>query len=293
MHKATPFFSIIIPTYNHAHLIKRCLDSVLCQTYQYWEAIVVNNFSDDNTIEIVNSYVDSRVRLINFDNGGIIAASRNKGIYEAKGDWICFLDSDDWWYPNKLKICLQYVDDFDFVHHDLDIYKAKNYSKKRARGRKLSGNLVKDLIINGNAFVNSSVILKKKIVDLVGAINEDRFIVGVEDYEYWIRIIRATNRVNYIKKSLGAYWIGGNISYSIKHIEKEEILLNRYIELLNESEKSEALFRFKFNCARRFHYNKMFVNAKKSYLGSLGSNNIELKFKSIVGICACSLRFKI
>lgn len=95
MNNEFPFFSIVIPTYNHGHFIKQCLESVLNQTYTHWEIIVVNNYSEDNTVEVVESLSDKRIRLINFSNAGIIAASRNKGIELANGDWICFLDSDD------------------------------------------------------------------------------------------------------------------------------------------------------------------------------------------------------
>ena len=80
MENEKPFFSIVIPTYNHGHLIKRCLDSIVAQTYIHWEAIVVNNYSNDNTVEIVESYRDPRIRLVNNANHGIIAVSRNKGI---------------------------------------------------------------------------------------------------------------------------------------------------------------------------------------------------------------------
>lgn len=98
--------TVVIPTYNHAEFLKRALDSVVAQTYKDWEAIVVNNFSTDNTIVIVESFNDERIRLINFRNNGIIAASRNRGIEAARGKYVAFLDSDDIWYPEKLQVCL-------------------------------------------------------------------------------------------------------------------------------------------------------------------------------------------
>ncbi len=74
-----PFVSVVIPTYNHAKLLKKALDSVLAQTFKDWEAIVVNNFSTDDTVEVVNSFTDPRIKLLNFNNSGVIAASRNRG----------------------------------------------------------------------------------------------------------------------------------------------------------------------------------------------------------------------
>ena len=89
---ADPYVSIIIPTYNHAKLLKKALDSVVAQTFTKWEAIVVNNFSTDDTIEIVDAFNDSRIRIINFSNFGVIAASRNRGLRDATGGFIAFLD---------------------------------------------------------------------------------------------------------------------------------------------------------------------------------------------------------
>lgn len=293
MNNTTPFFSIVIPTYNHAHYIKRCLNSIVDQTYKNWEAIVVNNFSEDNTIEIVEGYNDPRIRLINNANGGIIAVSRNKGISEAKGDWICFLDSDDWWYPNKLEFSLPYLNDYDLVHHDLDIYTSIDKSNKIAKGRDLKGDFYKDLIINGNAIVNSSVIIKRGIVDLVGEITEDKSLIAVEDYDYWIRATDITNRFKYINISLGAYWVGGNISCSTKQIEREGFILNKYINSLKDDEKKEAIFRFNFNSARRLHYFYMFNEAKKAYLKSINSTQIDLKIKSLIGYLFSYFKIKI
>lgn len=293
MNNSTPFFSIVIPTYNHAEFIGRCIESLLCQTYQNWEAIIVNNFSEDNTIEVVERYNDPRIRLINNANGGVIAVSRNKGLSLAKGKWICFLDSDDWWYPNKLEVSLQYINDYDLVHHDLDIYTSVGKSNKVAKGRDLKDNFYKDLLLNGNAIVNSSVVIKKEIIDLVGKISEDKMLIAVEDYDYWIRTSEITNRFKYINKSLGAYWVGGNISYSTKQIEREEFILNKYINSLKDDEKKEAIFRFNFESARRWHSFYRFNEAKKAYLKSINSARINFKIKSLIGYLFSYFKIKI
>ena len=98
-----PGISIIIPTYNQANLLREAIQSILDQTFTDWEAIVVNNYSEDNTIEIVESFKDPRIRLINFRNHGVIGASRNEGVRQAKADIIAFLDSDDTWTNFKLE----------------------------------------------------------------------------------------------------------------------------------------------------------------------------------------------
>ena len=100
---AEPTVCVIVPTYNHAPLLKKALESLIAQTFTDWEVVVINNFSGDDTIQIVESFNDSRIRITNFRNSGVIAASRNEGLRLAKGKYIAFLDSDDLWYPNKLQ----------------------------------------------------------------------------------------------------------------------------------------------------------------------------------------------
>ena len=106
----SPVVTVVIPTYNHAHFLRDALNSLRAQTYTDWEAVVVNNFSEDDTVEVVNSFADSRIRLENFRNNGVIAASRNRGIALARGSYLAFLDSDDTWYPEKLARCMECFD---------------------------------------------------------------------------------------------------------------------------------------------------------------------------------------
>jgi glycosyltransferase involved in cell wall biosynthesis len=97
-----PTVSIIIPTYNRAYCIKDAIDSVLGQTFQDYELIIVDDGSTDGTHEVVEAY-DDRVRLIRQVNDGASAA-RNAGIRAAKGEWVAFLDSDDTWESEKLRV---------------------------------------------------------------------------------------------------------------------------------------------------------------------------------------------
>lgn len=96
--------SIIMPSYNTAQYISEAIESVLAQTYPYWELIIIDDGSTDGTYEVIKSYLtDARIRYIqNLKNRGA-AVSRNIGLSEAKGRWIAFLDSDDLWFPDKLK----------------------------------------------------------------------------------------------------------------------------------------------------------------------------------------------
>ena len=96
--------SVIIPVYNRFQTIQYCIESVLIQSYQDFEIIVVDDLSTDNTCDIVESLKDARIRLIKLDKKGGAQVARNKGIIEARGEWIAFLDSDDLWEDKKLEI---------------------------------------------------------------------------------------------------------------------------------------------------------------------------------------------
>lgn len=226
-----PLFSIIIPTYNHASLIGRCLDSVIAQTISDWEVIVINNFSQDNTIEIVESYADHRIRLINNGNNGVIAVSRNKGISEASGEWICFLDSDDWWTPNKLEMCLPYLDKYDYMYHDMEIVYKKVTRKKILKGRSLDiDNPYTDMLLRGNPCINSSAIVRHSVVKAVGIIDENKDLIAVEDFDYWLRIVQHTKKCKYIAKTLGYYWMGNtNISFNEKQIIRIDAVYKKHL----------------------------------------------------------------
>jgi glycosyltransferase involved in cell wall biosynthesis len=97
-----PIVSVVIPTYNRSFCIAQTLDSVFKQTYSDYEVIVVDDGSTDNTAEIIKGYGEL-VRYVYQQNSGASAA-RNTGVHIAHGDWIAFLDSDDEWFPDKLKI---------------------------------------------------------------------------------------------------------------------------------------------------------------------------------------------
>ncbi|MCK9409939.1 MAG: glycosyltransferase family 2 protein [Bacteroidetes bacterium] len=98
----SPLISVVIPAYNRAKTITYCLDSIVRQTYQTLEVIVVDDCSKDDTVAIVRAYPDARVRCVVLDKNSGAQAARNRGILEARGEWIAFQDSDDEWMPEKL-----------------------------------------------------------------------------------------------------------------------------------------------------------------------------------------------
>ena len=104
-----PLVSVVIPTYNHANFLTRSLGSVVNQTYLNLEIIIVDNHSTDDTDLVIKSFLDHRIKTFKIHNNGVIAASRNCGISHSNGDWIAFLDSDDYWLPSKIEFALSAV----------------------------------------------------------------------------------------------------------------------------------------------------------------------------------------
>ena len=102
---SSPTFTVLVPTYNHASYVGQALDSLIAQTDPDWEAIVVNDGSTDDTREVLEGYAtkDSRIRVYHKENGGA-ASALNHGLKQARGEWICWLSSDDLFDPRKLEI---------------------------------------------------------------------------------------------------------------------------------------------------------------------------------------------
>ena len=206
--------SIILPTYNRAHCLGRAIESILNQTYEKFEVIIIDNNSEDETDNVISNFNDSRIKLYKIENNGIIAKSRNQGILLAKGDYISFLDSDDWWLPNKLLKSVNQLDaGADIVYHDLwsisSLDKKKKFRKKIPT-RKLISPVFQDLLNNSNALCTSSVVVKKNTLNIVGYFSEEPLLIAAEDYDLWLRLSRHTENFIRIPETLGFYWDGGD-----------------------------------------------------------------------------------
>lgn len=99
-----PLVSVVLPTYDRAPVLGDAIDSVLAQTYERLELVVVDGGSTDGTTDLVESYDDQRVRYLRRDEPAGVSAARNAGVREARGDLLAFVDSDDRWTPEKLRV---------------------------------------------------------------------------------------------------------------------------------------------------------------------------------------------
>lgn len=123
--------SIIMPSYNTGKFIKETIDSVLSQSYQNWELLIVDDCSSDNTEEIVGNFQDDRIKFYKNEINQGAAHSRNRALKLAKGRWIAFLDSDDLWSNNKLK------DQVDFMEKNGYSFSYTNYEEIDEKGQPL------------------------------------------------------------------------------------------------------------------------------------------------------------
>ena len=228
-----PRFSVVIPTYNRAKDIPRCLDSLIAQDFQDFEVLICDDGSTDDTSSVVSEY--SHLLDITYSYGehfGGPARPRNCGISLAGAPYIAFLDSDDWWTPSKLRICLEVLDaGADVVSHDLYIAKRPDQRLflKKVRSRDLNNPVFDDLLAYGNGLLNSSVVVRKCFLIEIGGASEDLDLLGFEDFDTWLRISKLTNKFKRIPHTLGYYWLGGgNITTEDKYIHIIQVIKKRY-----------------------------------------------------------------
>ena len=187
-----PIVSVVVPTFNSQETIVATLQSVAQQTFDQWEAIVVDDCSQDSTRDIVAalSERDPRIRLLALQkNHGCPAAPRNYGVRAARGEWIALLDSDDVWHPQKLEFQLRklrqvdaefsstemvdFADDSEITFDMVDEISTQEISYRREKLR--------------NAIPTSSVLAKKTLLERY-PFNEDIRYKAVEDYDCWLRM---------------------------------------------------------------------------------------------------------
>ena len=230
-----PLVSVIMPTYNHAKFIGKAIGSVLNQTYQNFELIIIDNYSEDDTEKIVDSYEDDRIIYLKFRNNGIIAASRNHGIQHSHGEYVAFLDSDDFWHKQKLEKQLPHFETSEIigVASNAVLISCTPYYRKNNLARSRLGYIdykYRD-ILNYNRLATSSLIVKRDILDQSGLFDEDKTFSFIEDWELWLRMAKyGSFRV--LETPLLTYLVSRKRGYQASVISKNCLkILNKQVEL--------------------------------------------------------------
>ena len=188
-----PTVSVVVPAYNREGTLPRTLDSVLAQTFEDFEVLVVDDGSADGTAAVAEAYAgrDDRVRLLRQPKNAGVSAARNRGLREARGEFVAFLDSDDEWLPEKLA---RQVERFRQVPDDVGVVYCGVETVREGgavwtfvpehRGDVYGRLLVRNALHAGA----SCVVVRRSVVESAGFFDEG--IPAIEDYEYWLRIAR-------------------------------------------------------------------------------------------------------
>ncbi len=180
-----PFFSVIIPTYNRSSVIYRAVKSVLNQTFNDYELIVVDDGSTDDTSLLLEGF--SRIKYFKTLNKGVSAA-RNFGVEKSTGQYIAFLDSDDEWLPEKLLIQFDYIQSNNarFIHTDENWVRDSKIILKNNKQKKAGGDIF-ERSIESCILSPSTVVIERELLLKYKCFRED-FIV-CEDYDLWLKIL--------------------------------------------------------------------------------------------------------
>jgi glycosyltransferase involved in cell wall biosynthesis len=292
-----PYFSVILPTYNRAHLLPKAIQSVVDQTLRDWELIIVDDGSTDNTKAVVEKFQDERIRYIYQENQERSAA-RNNGINQAKGTFICFLDSDDYFLEKKLE---RYHDAIHGQETTMLFYDALAFE---TAGKLGSFHLpLKEEEETLHEFLLMNPLGALQLCIPVTALQQEQFNPSLrigEDVELWLRL---ANNYEFIA-------VKSNNTVAVEHDERS-VNLKRFNSALEQ--KKQLLYIFEkhkknhinrivrklvlsncyFNIARYFMYKKKYIRSLKFILKSIFTDIRNKQTKHRFYCLSSLLRFKI
>lgn len=276
-----PKVSVIIPTYNRAHLICRAIQSVLNQTYQDFEIIVVDDASTDNTEDvIIRNFNDSRIRFVRSQDNRGASAARNKGIELAKGKYIAFQDSDDEWFAEKLD---EQIETFRIISPEVGvIYTDMLWVCKDGKIKYWhSPTLIDGALINPRTLDYQvagigiqSTLMKKEFVEYVGYFDEafPKYI----DLELMIRLSKHC-LFYHIKKPLVKYYESDGIWSNMNTLPvARKLLLERYSNDIKKNKAFIAHQYFLIGCAHQAC--DEFTEAKSYFMKAFKIEPLSAKF---------------
>jgi len=189
MAEKSPVISVILPTYNCANFLPHSIQSILSQTYDSYEIIVVDDGSTDNTKEVLNPFMQ-KIKYVSYHWNKGAHVARNIGIRQALGKYIAFIDADDLWLPEKLQTDVDYLE----THPDISMTYSKHINidsngNKLGEGSRImlpSGNIFIQLFSEQNFIITSSVVVRREVFGTTGIFDEQLF--NCQDWDMWLRI---------------------------------------------------------------------------------------------------------
>lgn len=218
-----PTISVVIPVYNGEKTIQETIESVLKQTFSDFELIVINDGSQDKTLEIVSSIQDHRLRTVSYSNAGL-SASRNRGISQALGDYISFIDADDLWSIDKLEAqfnALQTNPQAAVAYSWTDSINEAGEFSRRGSYYTVNGNVYANLLIFNFLENGSNALFRKQAFTEVGKFDES--LTAAEDWDMYLRLAAHYQFVA-VPSAQVLYRISDNsMSCNVSKLEKESL----------------------------------------------------------------------
>lgn len=221
-----PSVSVIIPVYNGAAEVRRAIDSALAQKNCTVEVIVLNDGSHDETDSVLAEYGD-RIRAVNQQNCGL-SKTRNNGIALATGEWVAFLDHDDYWQPEKLSLQLEAArrTGFDVVYTNAGNFgDVARVAELRSEPQGMAeGDLLEPLLLD-NFIVVSSVMIRRSVIREMGGF--DTSLPSVEDWDLWLKLSALGVRFAAVREPVTMYqWRPGSMSknYDLMRTTRQSII---------------------------------------------------------------------
>jgi len=238
-----PFFSIVIPTFNRSLVLKRAIESVLAQSFLNYEILVMDDGSTDDTQDIVESFQDQRIFYNWAENSGGPATPRNRGIDSSRADWICFLDADDLWYPDKLESVAEEIirnPDSDLFCHNMMLSDKRKKRKSPLRYGPFKKDFYRVMLIWGNRLSTSATTVRRDYLNRNKLrFNQSSDYVIVEDYDMWLRCAFYSAKFHFINEIHGEYLLeNNNISSDHEKLRYNySVLLKDHINSLQVNHK--------------------------------------------------------
>lgn len=274
--KDNPIFSVIIPTYNREKILPRAIESILTQTFDDFELIIVDDGSIDKTEELIRNYKDERIKYIYKENGGQNSAL-NRGLKEARGCYVAFCDSDDAWLPLKLeKTYEKYMEDEEVSVVYCWTGVNRNGQVELARNDYLEGNIYKEVLTQGYLTSPTFLSCKKSCFETIGEF--DLKVINCQDDDLCFNLCKYF-KVALIKEILGVYYSDVNDrKSSMKRTAADSYLFlweKHKDEVLEVCGKEVMADRY-FKASLKYLSIEDFKKAKKVYQLAISNSNIKL-----------------
>ena len=201
--------SVIVPVYNTSIYLEECINSIINQTYKNLEIIIINDGSTDDSLKVINNFKDKRIKIIDFKSNKGVSVARNKGVEESTGDFICYLDSDDYWNLKKIEKQVKFIKKHNYAFIYSDYAYLNNNKKKRVS--------VPKFITYKEALKNTTIFTSTVMFNMNLLKKEDIYMPNLrrgQDTATWWQVLKKGITAYSINEVLSVYRVDNKSSLS-------------------------------------------------------------------------------